>query len=1260
MEARRRPGRPGVNLIEVLIAATVAGTVMLAIGGFITSTYKATGSDRDRTYAMQKALQMMEEMAAYQPSGVTDSIDKFANDYQYTLTIADAAPGKALSGNQLKDATRSQTIWKFVRKITVDTIEGDESARLVTVAVYKAKEGANPPAPEDANKPLAVVSNVLRSNWLGSGPKQEYDVYVISIDNMPHIFRKDDDEFYYPSTTEARAQFNAALTKMKSTNSGIAFRTHWITRLSEGRDDQYRPYINQGMSLHNAPSSSLRDPLNKLYFYPGTIGQGTDSDPYFDPEAIMGRIAKGDASGVGVNSGNYAMCDQFNHAVRYPEEFTALSTSVFGPPKMPNDPSGNPLTEPSLRQLLEELTSGDKDKYRNAIVVNLNGELFPVVPLRNYSDPAKHPAASDATKAQRRLVTHPFRLVTPILTEPVRLLVHPFLANGADTPSNDTGNDKFIDIDWGPDDYSRTARIVVKGVKNYLANHPADTLDLVGTPGINDIKIDVIQRAQLNAGNANANYVKLQDWPGTGDGDEASGRKAHTGPHAADHAEGVHHGGSGTTGSHGTAPTFTDFTGDGTADDLLITLSDLDYDARKSDNSGTLYGIPGNNGDGSSSSDKDYMPHRMQYFPDPFLPFLDAANGLIKPRNTARVIIEFYLKTTGSPNALSSKFEVETQLRKTGTTWPPAAGDWPAAATDPAVSRTWLYTDNLTSTMWNSTRGLYWDTTNDEPALPITEQVQLVGDPRHNPYLDVRRNNLFNPYFTEWLVDDAVYFKDLIKNHATDVNKALDGYNALIPAAEKPPMISTAYDVKFPGSADDWHETKINMPAYLRIWRYAMVRNNLVFVNPTGDALRFVGLGGEFQLDGYVNDIGDLHISDNPYNEDSTADADSEAAELVSAKAPVFERITGDMWYDKPWIGELYPSDKWSEWNGSGNLDCGNDIRREGLSDLTTNYAWATDSDSNHNKRKIQDDVGLAAFLNAEDSAGSGPLEYDTGGSSGTQTASGKKAADALRQQLKGSQKANWGYKLNGADTADTPIEWSTAPYNAAGERLLMDWLNVSASPGPGYFTQNQASGYFAVNPILLMTSTTASSSKKAIVVPVTMRPERATDVVSVLETAMVSALNAYLDGTNNALSANHIQPVSRVKIKNPRQDETLANSYTLEWYARWTKVDGTEFSPFYTFSTGSAPTLVHFFKYQVKNSGNWKARDGSASALGVPDPAGLEIANQAYPNPITYAWNNSALAAGEYELRIETYRKIGGVIQEQHYAHHTITAKLD
>ena len=70
--------------------------------------------------------------------------------------------------------------------------------------------------------------------------------------------------------------------------------------------------------------------------------------------------------------------------------------------------------------------------YRNALVINLHGEMVPMPPMRNYSDPAKRPEAGTAAHRMYRIVSHPENIHAASGAE-VRLRVYPFVADPNDT-----------------------------------------------------------------------------------------------------------------------------------------------------------------------------------------------------------------------------------------------------------------------------------------------------------------------------------------------------------------------------------------------------------------------------------------------------------------------------------------------------------------------------------------------------------------------------------------------------------------------------------------------------------------------------------------------------------------------------------------------------------------------------------------------------------------------------------------------------------
>lgn len=1193
--------RRGSNLIEVLIAASMSGVVLLALGGFIASAYRASGKEQDRTFALQKALQIMEEVSAHKADAALDrGVDGFAADGpQFLLTTTrEAQPEDALSGNP-----RLGGYYKYVRRISSQPVPGDEYARQVTVEVFYADKDRAPKIPAKA-RPLAVVSNIVRLNTARVGPRQILDVYALSIENLPHVMRKPDGTQFAPSAPDARRYFEAALRQLESKNPWLGFRVHYVSRLSVGRDAHYRPYVNDGQPL----TGSSRDALERAYYYPGRLTDGVDSARYFDPRVMGANVALGGVTGAGgaTAQGSYPACDQYNHAVRLGEELDAAGRPIV--------PAGGEL---SLRQFLEQALAAAPGAMRNAIVVNLHGELFPVVPLRNWSDAAQEPGAADAAARKRRLVTHPYKLAFVPEADTVRLFVHPYMADGSNTPS-EAGADRHVRLAGAFPEHARAARIVVKGIRPYLAKlDPAAG----GPAAAEDVTIRVVQRERVSNGSCascdEATYEVKTAWPAAGDAEADGGRKRHSGPHVralAGHGDGAD-------------PAFE-------GDDLVIQLRDLDYDAHETRAGTTSYGL---------ADDPAFRLHGLQYFPDPLLPFLTAASGQTQPRNTARAVIEFKLTDA----AARRRFEVLTQLMK-------ADGAFPAAeARDPATSRTWIHA--VDGADWDPVRKLYWQLAGDRPAVPLTEQLQLVGDPRHNPYLDVRLNGMYNPYFSDLTTGKEVY---------KGVTSVIDAPN---PFAGLPAQAPT---VSFAGTADAWGGVKLNAPAYFRLWREALLRHDMVFVNASGAPLRLLGLGGEFALDGVIGAGDPVHVSKRPYGGSGTTDG--EADELTGDRRAWIARDGGDGWYAKPWLGELYPPDQAEAWLATGNLPAPA-FRRRAIDELDR-WPAGTDRAKQRDRRTLDGSFGLASFLNAVADGAGTPPEVERDGARGRVTDAGVGMAAALHVSLMASLAADVGIRQDGGDQ---PPEWAQAPYTP---HLAFEWLNRPFSPR-AYYDQDGGDEAYASAPLLLKEPT---SSRRAIVLANTLRPDAPNQLLATMEAAAVTGVGAYFDGVRPQIGAHNVKPLPRVKIKEPATGQLLEGvSVPIRWFARSVKASGKPYSSLFPYPMDLEPAdggpldVVYFVKYRNQTeNGPWTiartagtvSNAGGAAFGGEAVLEGQPVAHAdvrpipnrpAYPEPVVATWDTTGLPAGQYLLRVEAYRVDGTAIVGTHHAYHEIPVTL-
>jgi hypothetical protein len=1292
--------RAGANLLEVLIAASVAGLVLMALGAFITGGFRASITERDRAFATQKALQMLEEVSQRGATAAqAATVQALDGSTSFALTTGPGvSPDDPLSGNPRDPAVPAR--YKYVRAITVTAEAGDPQARLVTVKVwYNRSDNAVVPADE----PLAVASGLVRTQSVALGSRQVIDVYVLSIENLPHVIRKSETELFYPSAGAARALLSASLTKLEAQFPGYQFRTHYVTRLSEGRDPGYRPYVNDERHLDGRQTAG-RDDMAWAYVYPGRLDAGADSPHFFDLRDLRGRYLRGKPAAAPVveNASNHALADQFNHAVRHADEFV----EPFGAAVTPVGAGGGDVSPLSFRQLLEGMLWDQTGRYAQAVLVNLHGELLPVVPLRNYDDPAKDPgdAATDARIKQRRLVTHPYKLVTPV-DEPMRLLVHPFMADGQPTsedtlfPTPNTGDaDRFIKSDWVRSislRYATQARIVVKGVKPYMSDATGD-----GAVTIDDVTLWTVQRERETAGTG-TKYVRVVAWPpslaSAGvpplGGETDTTRGDHSGPHVTDHPDGQdHHGNEPLAGTEDDGDPYFD------GDDLVIKVTDLDYDARQATAAGLTYGI-----DHGSAGQKLYG---LQYFPDPVLPFLEsavsAAGGgggevsfqlaqqgggkgggtstptptptdtptptptptstdtptaqptstaspgggagslLHGPRNTARIGIQLQL----APAAAGRRFEVVTVL-KTSAGWP--------ATTDrvPAVGRSYAYVGAAADGSWWPDGGLYTN-------VPPTDQLCVVGDPRHNPYADVRvKGNdsaatpLYSAFWQDFTAGNAVY--PGITNTGTGASSYVAPPNPLLSNAELAALGAAPagqVNTAFAHTAASWNGTHVNAPAFYRVLRAALIRNGIVFVNPVGTPGRLVGLGGEFCLSGAIDGWSGMRISAAPYGGSTGSDAGSDADELLAGSARLVRRAS-DGWVSLPWLGELYPSDRYgSSWATSGNLPAGNGSGA--FARVTVDEVTGWDAQANANPAQDRKDAGLTGFASL---VGAAAALTDSGSlGAASLTAQGQAWVDSLGLTL--SAAAN--HRVTLASSGGTgPDDWALGLFPR--ERTTLSAF-TSVAPAPNAYWVNGGGG-LVVAPHLLRYQNAPSwpgqsaypAGMQATVLTSTLVPGAVAEAPGVFDVAASALLWTALDFTHGTYGDQNFKALPRVKITAPAQGAVLSGaSATLTFFGKWVRADGQSYSPFGTLlasypPASDGPADVRFnVKYRLLPDGAWKAADvgagagaNDATSAGEPVP-GQALAftgTAAYPPQVSAQWNLSGLTPGPYLLRVEAFR---------------------
>jgi hypothetical protein len=460
------PSRPalqaGFTFIELLCAAVV---LVLATSLGVMHTTRSSQDvtwGRESSFARQRAVSILGELKAYVEgsTSLAESLDTFddGSGTRTELTITTdpddpeqlVAPDHAISGNQ-----RHEGEWMWRRKITVRPVPGASARdlRMVTVRVYRTRAGIALPGEK-----MAEVSSIVRTPGDAYPTTQVYDIYLLALENVPG---------WWVNMDAIQPFIESTISEMELVNPGLKFRTHWITELGYGRDDEYQPYSNE--------TRLSTDSTAWTYVYPGKMPSGLAAARYYVADRFGARVNVDgattpttlngprpaepftDLDGDGrfdegeayddLNDDNYrdpgnpvpyALADMHNHCMRWPEEQARFQARIAA--------GTREESTPTWRLLLDRMIA-QPDRFHNAIVVNLHGELLPLPPVRNVSDPARDPEI----KPGWRVVTHPELLrparnaTTPASSTAPRFRVHAFKNEILDTERLTTQREPLLD-----------------------------------------------------------------------------------------------------------------------------------------------------------------------------------------------------------------------------------------------------------------------------------------------------------------------------------------------------------------------------------------------------------------------------------------------------------------------------------------------------------------------------------------------------------------------------------------------------------------------------------------------------------------------------------------------------------------------------------------------------------------------------------------------------------------------------------------------
>jgi len=1075
----------GLTLLEVMVAVVILTFVALAMMSGFGVTRKHSSMINHRAFAVQKVTQMMQEIKSMRLSQDLNAIDDLHDDdYNYVLTLRSLSgwsgsylsesfitdPGDILSGNPNK---------VYVRRVLIENIPNDRTMRKVYVAVYL----------DDTKKLLAEAANLFSTIEDVNRPLQVFHVFALGIGNIP---------------TWRVNPYYAKFLSLGLSWSKVISTDHWldikhVKNLGYGRDPFYTPYTNDMVTTESQNASDM-----KVYYYPGCLANCSGADPsgYYFNENFDGELLKDGTVQVpysffvwaypNENSPGASLPDQYNHLVRYPREEVLYDLAV----------QNATLVKPfwSLRMLIEKMYT-NPEMVKNALVLNLHGDVVPMPPMRNFSDAAKDPAG----RPNMRAVTHSEK-ISYGSGEDVKLRVYTYVMD----PDNAAWDDQAV---------------------------PPISVTIEGLHEFADISIRRVYRVT-----AGKNFF----WGGAARNFNPSG-------------VGYSH----------------------------VKVPSQNYTVLALYNSSMTF-APGSNGSGLNSDDRLYD---LEYIPAPLAgagsDFDEGTRDLMDtsddPKNTAVWVITISGMSDGQA-------EIVTRLGTDLTTGFP--GNQPAN-----ISRTYV-----------------WVETN----VPVTEQYQFLGDPRHMPYSDVKSGHGYNMFFTA--VNAADY----------------PGYS----------LAQGPWDGR----------VNVDVPRYFQVLRKGLMNAGIIWGNLPKEPFSHVALGGE---------IGDplnaLNIKLAPWDKSganaATVDTINEMTDDATLANEIYTRLiarVNDDWYGRYWIGELYPDDKYDVWSVDGNLP----VKPSEFVTLQNPpqffYRASFQLAGLDKPHKTLGQKGLASFFNGSDTgAADRYFSYDTTNcnagdcSIGVLTSTGTATTHTFADfPLKGPEVADATRPFGSiTDAALKPPEWDLGDY--PGLRTTVSKWETYYEPKNGFLNLDSAAA-LRVSPV--------GSSTMAATVVLTTIPEPDDRFVQVTWSMMLRAFMStgwpITDSNTSQEDPRRTAQNPYIAISTPSHNYTYDNPTNIEidWKSLWRRWDGNAYTSVYPLNfEDTYSTLKFTLQYAREENGNevfyWANPISSPPEIVL----GTDADTSAHSMALTpdgygvYQYNlgvsdDTLFPPGDYTLRVNTY----------------------
>ena len=1224
-----------MTLVELLVGIAILGMLIFATMNVTTAITRSTKTNMDRQFATQKAISMLEELKALVQVNTGTSItviDDYndAGAFRTRLTTLggdpNSNPDDALSGN-----VPYGNGWLYSRQISVRTMTDPNNSsllissndvRMVRVRVYRNLENGQ-------RQLMSEVASIVRTLAASFSPSQVYDVYCVAVENVPGWWVN-------MSTLITFAQ--NALSDLQVRHPGLVFRQRMITTLAYGRDPLYQPYINSSQdSKANVPS---------VYFYPGLLpdnydipagtGAGTNrvsaAQFYYPPANFNGRYRDENGTQNAYAAPNsdapnpfpYSLADQYNHAMRYPDEL-----ALYELRRTAVDSNGNliyPNEQPTLRLLLDDMMMRPW-LYMNAIVINLHGEMLPFPPVRNYSDAARKPdyylGASSAAPNGVRVVTHPEQIAynTDNSTEAVstiNLRVYSYLTHPENAIrkkvaglATDLHSSATNMAEWLPEPIT----IVIKGIS--------------WTPGAANITairggVDFNRNGTRDSyGEANADTTDATSPAG-------AGRMYFTS--ALEGGDTVIR----LYNSPLVTPCATVGNCDASSGSGGLEHNDWDDDTRR------LYGM-------------EYIPAPLENFAGTTLQTAFSRNLATtgdSEKNTARWVIRIPTNTFGSNRAVT----IETRIGN--YTWDITTQSYVSTLSPPYAEPT-----NLSRTyVWRGTANYLFvgnpaGSPKTGPALPPSERYQFQGDPRHCPYADLKRPHTTNS--GSWPAGNVNPYYGMGYNRYFDGFRepALNRRSSWPGWAYSTTSPSVAYGIRDSDNAL-WNGLDVDIPRVFQIWRTSLMKSNALFTTMTGYPFYYLGMGNEIGYDNANGFPSSIPVSRLPFDPNLSSTYRYFEHSIVSSPGIRYIQegsSTVGGWWGMSWLGELYP-DTWyditsgtnanNDWKARGNLPTGTStsyqagtFRRVRRSEVPANTAANrshTPGTMLQPSHRNTAQPGIAMFYGASSSSTIDPdcCNDDQPGDTGSLDASAAPGGGGIEIRnnfnfpLDSPMPAWRPFVINGSANGN-PEGLGQAPY---GGLTTLSWLRK-------YYDQN-AQPTFSSSAVIAVREGTSQNAM--FVVANGLSPTGAAGTEYLARWAFLSLIQSYFEaGAFNSGEAPAAAQLPRVTITDPNLNTNLLPDTALvriQWTINWLRWDGRPYTAAFAandFAIGAATS--YYIMYSDDNGASWKYVQNNAAAT-----PGVKSSNPDHRvTELFYDWSipPGSFPTGAYIIRVEAYR---------------------